>query len=126
MSEGNGTPAPETLDLIRRELKGLKIDKGKVKLREWDDLEDKTGREVSPWVGSDHPPIWFMRGVLWLWLRRKHPQLTFEDFGELDLEDLNATRGDDEKALDPTSAPPAPRGGKRKPTPSPTSAASGG
>jgi hypothetical protein len=74
MSDGNGQLTPEQVEaLVREEFPTLKVDQGKIKLREWDDLEDAAGREVSPWVGVDVPPIWFMRGVLWLWLRRKHP-----------------------------------------------------
>jgi len=125
MSDGNGTPTPETLELIKRELQGLKVDQGKVKFREWSDLEDAAGHECNPWIDHPEPPFWFMQGVLWLWLRRKHPQLRFADFGELDLETMAAARPQ-EPDLDPTSAPPERSGDEPTPTPSPPSATSGG
>jgi hypothetical protein len=104
MTQANGALTPEQVEaLVRAEFPTLKIDQGKIKLREWDDLEDAAGREVSPWVGQDVPPIWFMRGVLWLWLRRKHPALTFEALGEIDTDLLFEASEQSRKAsLDPT------------------------
>jgi hypothetical protein len=114
---GNGRLTPEQVEaLVRAEIPTLKINQGKIKLREWDDLEDKTDQPISPWIGANFPPIWFQQGVLWLWLRRKHPQLTYEDLGELDLELLYEARGA-EGTPDPTS------GGE--PPNSPASATSG-
>ena len=125
MSLGNGQVSPERVALILEELKTTKVRQSKIKLREWSDLEDKVDHEVNPWIGHAFPPIWFMQGVLWLWLRRKHPQLQFEDFGELDLEIMEATRPR-EGDLDPPSSPPEPSG-DAQPQPSlPASAVSGG
>jgi hypothetical protein len=127
MSDTNGRLSPEQVEaLVREAVPGLKIDQGKIKLREWDDLEDAADRPVSPWVGANFPPLWFIRGVLWLWLRRNHPALTFADLGEIDLELLREARmvpGQEDE--------PDPTGGKigtgdgSPPTPSPSSATSG-
>lgn len=120
MSDGNGQAPASRLDLIRDELKDAKIKQSKIKLREWGDLEELVGRNVNEHIGSDYPPIWFMQGVLWLWLRRKHPQLTYADFGEVDLELLfEVTKRSQEDDADPTPA----SGGS---PPSPASATSGG
>jgi hypothetical protein len=119
---GNGNLSAEQVEaLVRAEIPGLKIDQGKIKLREWDALEDKTGREVVPWVGADGPPIWFMQGVLWLWLRRTHPGLTFEALGEIDLALLFEASGQRGETVDPTE----PGGEPQTPPPSPASATSG-
>jgi hypothetical protein len=127
MSLSNGQVSPERVALILEELKTTKVLQSKIKLREWSDLEDKVDREVNPWIGHAFPPIWFMQGVLWLWLRRKHPQLTFEDFGELDTEQLaEVTQRSSEDEPDPTSGSSEPTGDVPKPKPSRASATSGG
>lgn len=114
--------ADDRLELIRKELPNLKVDQGKIKLREWDDLEEKVSKLVTPWVGSSYPPMWFLKGVLWLWLRRDHPQLTYEDFGELDLAQLKDAG---QLLMDDLSDEPDPTGGEPAPPSSPPSATSG-
>jgi len=116
MSQDNGKLTSEQVEaLLREELPALKtnpISQARIKLREWSDLEDATGQNVNPWIGHNFPPIWFMQGVLWLWLRRKHPALTFEALGEIDTELLfDASNQGTEEAQDPTvpdAEPPRP------------------
>jgi hypothetical protein len=137
MSDTNGKLTPAQVEaLVRAELPTLKVDQGKIKLREWDDLEEAADRPVTPWVGANFPPLWFIRGVLWLWLRRDHPALTWDDMGELDTallfeasEAAKAALGidtDEEKGTDPTSGSGEPTAGEPPPQPSPTSVTSGG
>jgi hypothetical protein len=127
MSLSNGQVSPERVALILEELKTTKIRENKIKLHEWSDLEDKVEHEVMPWIGHGLPPIWYMQGVLWLWLRRKHPQLTFEDFGEIDTEQLiEITQRNAEADVDPTSGSSEPTAAAPKPKPSRASATSGG
>jgi hypothetical protein len=70
----------------------------------------------------------FMRGLLWLKLRREHPELTLDDFRTLDLKTIaEALVRPEDEAPDPTGGgehPPTPTG-EPKPTTSPTSATSG-
>jgi hypothetical protein len=129
MSENGRLTTKQVEALVRDSIPGLKIDQGKIKLREWDDLEDAADRPVTPWVGANFPPLWFIRGVLWLELRRAHPALTFQDLGEINAELLfEASKWAKEEtpaAPDPTGGNDEPTG-ESPPTPSPTSATSGG
>ena len=140
MSEGNGVPPQATLDLITEALRQLKanggLDRGELKFGELEDLEDILLR-------ADHPrplneemrlPLHlasyrFMRGVLWLWLRRDHPQLAFDDFRDIDQNTLIDALGEEEEPAgaepDPTE-PPAPSGEPPRPKRSRASATSGG
>lgn len=115
--------------LVRAAIPTMKVDQGKIKLREWDDLEDVADRPVTPWVGANFPPLWFIRGVLWLWLRRDHPSLTFDDLGELDTEllfEAKVVGGGGDEEPDPTSVGEQPTPDGPRSTPSPSSASSGG
>jgi len=128
--DSDGRLSPEQVEaLVRAEIPGLKINQGKIKLREWDDLEDVADRPVSPWVGANFPPVWFIQGVLWLWLRRKHPQLTYQDMGELDMELLQDAQvvpaEEPADGVDPTSGNTEPSSNGQR-TASPASATSGG
>ena len=123
-ANGNGRLSPEQVEaLLREELPALKIEQGKVKLREWEALEDAADRPVTPWIGVSLMPMWFIRGELWLALRRKHPTLAYEDLADLDgdllQEMIGLTRQKGEES-DPT-----PPGGEAKPKPSRASATSG-
>jgi hypothetical protein len=123
-ANGDGRLTADQVEaLIRTELAEVKIEQGKFKLREWEDLEDAADKAVTPWIGVNFPPLWFIRGEFWLYLRRKEPRLAYEDLAELEsdvlLSAINRTQreGSDE---DPT--PPAAKPERRA---SPASATSG-
>lgn len=132
----NGAPPQATMDLIAEALKGMqRIDRWKFKLWEYEDLEEQAGRPVSSQIASPAPAIWFMRGMLWLALRRKHPELAFDDLRYLDMETISeafaAGEDDEDEGLDPTNPPPAePSGsgssGDESSKPTPSSISSGG
>lgn len=141
MSEGNGTPPQATVEIITGLLRQLKasggLDRGQLKFGELEDLEDLLIRADHPRPLSEEMGLplslasyRYMRGVLWLWLRRDHPHLRFEDFRELDQDTLIDALGDEEEPAgelpDPTGAPPEPSGDEQPPTPLPASATSGG
>lgn len=127
MSENNGSDGrliPEQVEaLLREELPHLKIDQGKVKLREWEALEDAADRPVSPWIGATFPPMWFVRGQLWLQLRQKEPRLAYADLAEIDgdllMEALKLVGSEADEEQDPTG------GDELAPTTSPASVTSG-
>jgi hypothetical protein len=130
MSEanGNGRLTPEQVEaLLREELPHLKIDQGKIKFHEWEALEDTADRPVTPWIGALFPPMWFVRGQLWLRLRLKQPNLTYQDLADIDgdllLEAMKLVKPKDEES-DPTQGD-APSGDEPEPTTSPASAGSG-
>ena len=127
MSDTNGRLTPAQVEeLIRGELATLKIEQDTFKLREWEALEDAADRPVTPWIGAAFPPIWFVRGQLWLALRRKHPTLAYEDLAELDsdllTEAIGLTKPDEEADGGPDPTPPA---AEPAPKPSRASATSG-
>lgn len=130
MSQGNGTPPQATLDLITEALKGIgKIERRKFQLWEVEDLEEALpGQPILDQFYGDAPlTTKFLRGLLWLRLRRDHPQLVFDDFRTLDMgtfEDAIFSHADEEP--DPTSGASAPSSSGRKQKPSRASATSGG
>lgn len=111
----NGEVPAATVALIAAALQGVKrVDQGKFKLGELEDLEDELGTPLSQYFNSSAPPIRFMRGLLWLRLRRDHPQLRFDDLRSIDLDTLEAAFGGGENeepdSLDPTDAASTPDG----------------
>jgi len=127
----NGVPP-----LVVEALEGMKvIDRGKIELWEYEDLEDAIGESVDLNLSSPHPSIRFRRGLLWVWLRRTYPELKYDDFRRVNLDLLNRTLGTVEEPTDnpanPTSATPS--GGDTSSTssgsgssaPTPSSTASG-
>jgi len=127
----NGVPPQATMDLIIEGLKGMKrIDRWKFKVGEFEDLEDEAGRPVSSQIASPAPAMWFMRGMLWLALRRKHPELQYDAFRHLDMETISeafaAGEDDEDEGLDPTSPPSSGTGAATSPaSPAPSSATEG-
>jgi hypothetical protein len=135
----NGTPPPVTLEFLIEALKQLKanggVDRGKLKFGEMEDLEDILIRANHPRSMTEEMSLplalasyRYMRGVLWLWLRREHSHLQFDDFREIDQDTLLDALGDEDEdeQPDPTEAPAAPSSDAPTPTPSPASATSGG
>jgi hypothetical protein len=139
----NGAPPPATMELITDALKRLKasdgIDRGKLKMWELEDLEDELQRRNHPrsvneeFYAGNFASYRFLRGLMWLWLRREHRQLAFDDFREIDLDTLiehlggqDDDEGEDDGGLGPSSASNAPTNDRPPPKTSPASATSGG
>lgn len=88
MSQGNGQVPQATMELITQALKGVgRVDRRTFKLWEIEDLEEiLPGHPVMDVVFGDAPlTTKILRGLLWLRLRRDHPQLAFDDFREFDV-----------------------------------------
>ena len=142
MSEGNGTPSQATMDLITDALTRLKasggIDRGKLQMWELEDLEDELLRRNHPRSVTEElnagsfASYRFLRGLMWLWLRRDHSQFVFDDFRTIDLDTLiehlgGADEDEDEgEGLDPSSASNVPMSDAPTQRISPASATSGG
>ena len=121
----NGQVTPE---LVAAALKGIKrIDQGKFELWEIEDLEDAIGHTVAEYFNDPAPPMRFMRGLLWLRIRRDHPQVTFDDLRTVNLDALEAAFSSpvEDEGLDPTGDGSSETSdGKPAPEPSPISLAS--
>jgi hypothetical protein len=121
----NGVPP-----LVVQALQGMKvIDRGKLELWELEELEEVIGESVDLNLTVAHPSIKFRRGLLWIWLRRTHPTLVYDDFRRVNLDLLNRTLGEVEEEIpDPTGTTPnggdtsstSPASGSSAPTPSST------
>jgi hypothetical protein len=92
-----------------------KIDPGKLKLRELAEVEKLVGRKIAGELQTLDLGIDTMQALLWVELRKQHPEATFEQAGEYDLETLMDAFADDDEpegeALDPTRPPPSADGG---------------
>jgi len=122
----NGVPP-----LVVKALEGMRvIDRGKLELWELEELEETIGESVDLNLTVAHPSIRFRRGLLWIWLRRTHPTLVYDDFRKVNLDLLNRTLGtvEEEEVPDPTETTPnggdtssaSPDSGNSAPTPSST------
>lgn len=113
---GNGQALPSGLP---------KVDPGKLKLRELAEAERQVGRRIAGELQSGDLGIDTMQALLWVVLRKHHPQMTFEQAGEYDMDTLQAAfEGDQAEqggGLDPTSVPAGTVSATSRPTPSSTS-----
>jgi hypothetical protein len=95
MSDGNGQ-----VDLRR-----VKIDPGKLKIRELAEIERQVGRKLSSEFAAGELGMDTMQALLWMGLRRQDPTATFEQAGEYDFDALSSAMADDEAegdGVDPT------------------------
>jgi hypothetical protein len=137
MSQSNGQVdvTTEVVSNGHMDLTGVRIDPDKLKIRELVEIEKLLGRKVAGDMMTGEVGADLMQALLWVALRRKHPQTTFEQAGEFDFNQITgllATDDDDEvDAVDPQRLPsgnessagsPAPAGSK----PAPSSATSTG
>jgi hypothetical protein len=108
-----------------------RVDPARIKLKEMTEIERLLGRRIVPEMQSGDLGIDTMQALLWVTLRRDHPDLTFDDIGEYDLGQLTSalTIQDIEDdlaelgvAVDPTRA--TPNGEPTRPAPTDAAASS--
>jgi hypothetical protein len=119
------------------DLRRVKIDPSRLKLRELAEIERLLDRKLSTEFASGELSMDTMQALLWVELRRQDPAATFEQAGDYDFATLSAAVASDEDdegddSVGPTPATPnavgisavSPASGNSPPTPS--SISSGG
>jgi hypothetical protein len=91
------------------DLAGVRIDPDKLKIRELVEIEKLLGRKVAVDMMTGEIGADLMQALLWIGLRRKHPQVTFEQAGEFDFDQVTDLLGaDDEEPVEGDAVDPQP------------------